>query len=121
MEELDNINNASISYSRGKPEARIIFDQYLMGIRDITPNHVVNELNNFAPQNATSITYKAGDEEYDIIIKDKALAEKKEEEGEEPVRNLEDLRHLEVSNDNNGINELRSFSKINLEIGRAHV
>lgn len=121
LEELDNINNASISYSRGKPEARIIFDQYLMGIRDITPNHVVNELNNFAPQNATSITYKAGDEEYDIIIKDKALAEKKEEEGEEPVRNLEDLRHLEVSNDNNGINELRSFSKINLGRGQGNI
>ena len=76
LEELENISNASMSYSRGKPEARILFDQYLMGIYDVTPTHVVTELNNFAPQNTTSIKYKAGDEEYDIIIKDKELAEK---------------------------------------------
>ena len=57
-----------------------MFDQYLMGINDVTPNNVVTELNNFAPQNTTSIKYKAGDQEYDIIIKDKRLAEKKKEE-----------------------------------------
>lgn len=71
LEELDNISYSSVSSSRGKPEARIMFDQYLMGINDVTPNNVVTELNNFAPQNTTSIKYKAGDQEYDIIIKDK--------------------------------------------------
>lgn len=121
LEELENISNASMSYSRGKPEARILFDQYLMGIYDVTPTHVVTELNNFAPQNTTSIKYKAGDEEYDIIIKDKELAEKEEEEDVEPVRTLEDLRNLEVVNDNNSITDLRSFSQINLGRGQGSI
>ena len=35
LEELDNISYSSVSSSRGKPEARIMFDQYLMGINDV--------------------------------------------------------------------------------------
>lgn len=121
LEELDNISYSSVSSSRGKPEARVVFDQYLMGIYDVTPNHVVTELNNFAPQNTTSIKYKAGDQEYDIIIKDKELAEKKAEEDEDPVRTLEDLRNMEVTNANNSILDLRSFSKINLTRGQGNI
>lgn len=121
LEELDNISYSSVSSSRGKPEARIIFDQYLMGIYDVTPNHVVSELNNFAPQNTTSIKYKAGDQEYDIIIKDKELAEKEEQEQETPERTLEDLRNMEVSNQNNSILDLRSFSRINLGRGQGNI
>ena len=98
-----------------------MFDQYLMGINDVTPNNVVTELNNFAPQNTTSIKYKAGDQEYDIIIKDKRLAEKKEEENQDPVRTLEDLRNMQVTNTNNSLTELRSFSNINLTRGQGNI
>lgn len=121
IEELDNVSYSSVSSSRGNPEARIIFDQYLMGVHDVTSNNVVNELNNFSPQNTTSIKYKAGDQEYDIIIKDKELAEKKETEGETPSRNLEDLRNLEVTTAQNAIVELRSFSQINLTRGQGTI
>ena len=71
-----------------------MFDQYLMGINDVVPlkattfglpfRHVPTYL-------AGYYKYKAGDQEYDIIIKDKRLAEKKEEENQDPVRTLEDL------------------------------
>lgn len=121
LEELDNISYASVTSSRGKPESRIIFDQYLMESYEVTPNQVVNELNNFAPQNTTSITYKAGDQEYDIIIKDKELAEKKEEEGVTPVRTLEDLRNMQVATSQNSIVDLRSFSTINLRRGQGNI
>lgn len=120
LEELENINNASMSYSRGMPEARILFDPYLMGIYDVTPSHVATELNNFAPQNTTSIKYKAGDEEYDIIIKDKELTYQ-EEESIEPIRTLEDLRNLEVINAKHSITDLRSFSQINLGRGQGSI
>ncbi len=119
--ELDNVSYSSISSSRGKPEARIIFDQYLMGTYEVTPDNVVNELNNFAPQNTTSIKYKAGDQEYDIIIKDKELAVKQKEEQETPVRTLEDLRNLNVTNQNNSVLDLRSFSQINLGRGQGNI
>lgn len=32
LEELENVSYSSVSSSRGKPEARIIFDQYLMDL-----------------------------------------------------------------------------------------
>lgn len=121
LEELENISYSSVSSSRGKPEARIIFDQYLMGTYDVNPNNVVTELNSFAPQTSTSIKYKAGDQEYDIVIKDKELTEKKEEEDKDPVRTLEDLRNLQVTNTNNSLAELRSFSSINLTRGQGNI
>ncbi|MDE6451524.1 MAG: efflux RND transporter permease subunit, partial [Odoribacter sp.] len=112
---------SSVSSSRGNPEARIIFDQYLMELHDVTPNNVISELNNFSPQNSTSIKYKAGDQEYDIIIKDKELAKKKETEGENPTRSLEDLRNMEITTSQNSIIDLRSFSKINLTRGQGNI
>lgn len=121
LEDLENISYSSISASRGKPEARIIFDQYLMETNEVTPNNVVSELTNFTTQNTTSIKYKAGDQEYDIIIKDKDAVEKEKEEGKAPERNLEDLRNLEVENQNSSIVELRSFSKINLTYGQGNI
>lgn len=118
--ELDNISNSSVSASQGKPESRIVFDQYLMGLYDVTSSNVANELSNFAPQNATSIKYKAGDQEYDIIIKDKELVEA-EKEGLEKERTLEDLRNLNVTNQNDALVELRSFSSINLTRGQGNI
>ncbi|MDE7074323.1 MAG: efflux RND transporter permease subunit [Odoribacter sp.] len=121
LEELDNVSYSSVSSSWGKREAKILFDQYLMGIYDVTPTNVVTELNNFAPQNTTSIKYKAGDQEYDIVIKDKQLVEKEEEDGKDPVRSLEDLRNLQVVNQNNSLIDLRSFSKINTGRGQGNI
>ncbi len=123
IEELENISYAYVSYSPGKPEARIYFDQYLMGVHDITPQNVLTELNNFKPQNKTSIKYKTDDQEYDIIIKDKELVEKakENEEYEDPVRTLDDLRRLEVKNANKSLTEIRNFSRINLTWGQGNI
>lgn len=68
-----------------------------MGINDVTPNNVVTELNNFAPQNTTHDQIQSGRSGVRIIIKDKRLAEKKEEENQDPVRTLEDLRNMQVT------------------------
>lgn len=120
LQDLENINYAWVNTSRGKPESRIQFDQYLMGIYDVTPANVVTELTNFAPENTTQIKYKAGEEEYDIIIKDKTYAEARDED-KKPVRSLEDLRNLNVTNSKNSLIDLRSFSTINLTRGQGEI
>lgn len=121
LEELENISYSSISSSRGKREAKIIFDQYLMGIYDVTPNHVATELSNFAPQNSTSIKYKAGDQEYDIVIKDKQLVEKEEEEGKNATRTFDDLRNMKVVNQNNSLIDLQNFSRLRTGRGQGNI
>lgn len=120
LQDLENVNYAWVNTSRGKPESRIQFDQYLMGIYDVTPNHVVTELVNFAPENTTQIKYKAGNQEYDIIIKDKEFAEAREED-KQPVRSLDDLREMKVTNQNGSLIDLRSFSTINLTRGQGNI
>lgn len=120
LQDLTNISYAWVNTSRGKPESRIQFDQYLMGIYDVTPNNVVSELVNFAPENTTQIKYKTKDQEYDIIIKDKEYAEA-DEKDKKPVRNLEDLRNLKVTNQNNSLIDLKSFGQINLTRGQGNI
>lgn len=120
LQDMENISYAWVNNSRGKPESRIQFDQYLMGIYDVTPGNVVTELVNFAPENTTQIKYKAGNQEYDIIIKDKEYAEA-EDKDKQPVRDLEDLREMKVTNQNGSLIGLRDFSKINLTRGRGNI
>lgn len=120
LQDLENVNYAWVNVARGKPEARIQFDQYLMGIYDVTPANVVTELTNFAPENTTQIKYKAGDEEYEIILKDKTYAEAADED-KKPVRNLEDLRNLNVTNTKSSLIGLRDFSHINLTRGQGSI
>lgn len=118
LDDVDNISYSYISATQGKPEARLLFDQYLMGAYDVTSGNVVNELTNFAPQSSTEIKYKAGDQEYDIVIKDKEFDEDKDKPME---RTLDDLRNLNVTNSNGAIVDLKSFSQINLGYGQGSI
>lgn len=111
LEDLENISNVNVSSSRGNSTAKIYFDQYLMGMNDVTPTNVTDELNNFAPQNITEVKYKEGDQEYDIIIRDINYDENDETT---QTRSLEDLRNLYVTNSNDALVQLRSFGRINL-------
>ncbi|MDR1755824.1 MAG: efflux RND transporter permease subunit [Culturomica sp.] len=122
LREQENISYAGVNTSRGRPESRIQFDQYLMGVYDVTPANVVTELMSFAPENTTQIKYKAGDEEYDIQIKDEEYVKAKEEDDEKNVqRTLDDLRNLQVSNQNGALIGLRDFSAINLTRGQGNI
>lgn len=120
MQGMENVNSVWLNTSGGQPEARLEFDQYLMGMYELTPADVVNELNNFVPENVTQVRYKAGDEEYDIIIRDRKY-ERTDEKGEKRERNLEDLRNLRVSNAKYTLTELRNFSRINLTRGKGEI
>jgi len=120
LQDIEDVSYAWVNTSRGKPESRIQFDQYLMGIYDVTPANVMTELTNFAPENVTQMKYKAGTEEYDIIIKDKEYTEA-EDEDQKPARNLEDLRNMNVTNQKGSLIDLRSFSTINLTRGQGFI
>ncbi|MDL2252127.1 efflux RND transporter permease subunit, partial [Odoribacter sp. OttesenSCG-928-J03] len=120
LQDIGNVSNAWMSTSRGIPEARIQFDPYLMGIYDVTPANVVSELNNFAPENTTQIKYKGGDDEYDIIVKDKEFSEHSDED-KKTIRTLDELRKLEIANQKNSLIDLQTFSAINLTRGKGNI
>lgn len=111
FEDLDNVSYSSISAQGGSSVAKMFFDQYLMGVNEVTPNNVSSELRNFGPESKTETKYKAGDEEYDIIIRDATYDEK---DKTTQTRTLEDLRNMQVTNSKQGLVELRNFSRISL-------
>lgn len=111
LDDLDNISNSHISVSQGSTVSKIFFDQYLMGMNEVEPSNVSQELSNFQPQSKAEVKYKAGNQEYDILIRD---INYDEDDQKTQTRTLEDLRNLEVTNKNNGLVQLRSFSRINL-------
>ncbi len=111
LDDLDNISNSRVSVSQGSTVAKIFFDQYLMGVNDVEPRNVGSELSNFQPQSTAEVKYKAGNQEYDILIRD---INYDEDDQKTQTRTLEDLRNMEVTNSNNGLIQLRSFSRINL-------
>lgn len=120
LQDLSNVSYAWVNTARGKPESRIQFDQFLMGIYDVTPSNVVTELTNFAPENTTQIKYKEGDQEYDILIKDREYAEAADED-KKAVRSLEDLQNMDVTNQKGALVDLKSFSQINLTRGQGNI
>jgi len=119
LEDLDNISGAYVSSSRPKREAKILFSQYLMGVQDVSIQNVIGELNNFSPENVSSIKYKTDNQDYDIIIKndDDTLNNKKAEK----EMSLKELQDLEVPNKDNNLIKLEEFSKINLAFGKGNI
>lgn len=111
FDDLDNVSYSNVSAQAGSTVAKIFFDQYLMGVNEVTPGNVVSELTNFGPESKAETKYKAGDEEYDIIIRDMTYDEK---DKTTQTRTLEDLRNMEVTNSKNGLVQMRNFSRINL-------
>ncbi|MGL5681842.1 MAG: efflux RND transporter permease subunit [Marinifilaceae bacterium] len=123
IKELENISTCNVSATQRKPEAQLRFNQYDMGVNDVTLQNVSSELASFRPQTTTETKYKTDNEEYDITIKDKNLYDKQQEKKdyEEPQRTLDDLRALQVDNSNNAPIELRKFANINLRSGSATI
>ena len=108
IEELDEVSGARMNYSQSSPEAKIRFDQQLMGMYDITPSKVMSELNSFNHETSTNSTFKDGTDEYAITIKDQ-----ESDKGDiEKDRTLEELKRLVVIGKGNSSHNLSSFSKI---------
>lgn len=89
LDDLDNISNSYVSVSQGSTVSKIFFDQYLMGMNNVEPGNVSQELSNFQPQSKAEVKYKAGNQEYDILIRD---INYDEDDQKTQTRTLEDLR-----------------------------
>lgn len=120
MNELDNISSTSMNTSDWERVAQIRFDQYSMNMYGVTSNDILNELRSFAPQTTTELTYKAGDQEYDIIIKDKTFDETPKEEREE-VRTFDDLKAMDITTSEGSIVKLEQVAKLNRTWGKSTI
>jgi multidrug efflux pump subunit AcrB/ABC-type multidrug transport system ATPase subunit len=109
IENLESIRRANVSVSRNRPEVHMYFNQLLLTEYGIELNNITTGLNAFSSEFSAGVSFKQGDEEYDIIIKEQ-LAEGEEEEEEE--RGMEDLRKLPINSQEGGIYELQDVADL---------
>jgi len=109
IENLESIRSANVSVSRNRPEVHLYFNQLLLTEYGIELNNVTSGLNSFSNEVSAGVSFKQGDKEYDIVIKEQ-LQEGEEEEDDE--RGMDDLRRLPVTSMEGGIYELQDFADL---------
>jgi multidrug efflux pump subunit AcrB/ABC-type multidrug transport system ATPase subunit len=112
-ENLDDISSVNISTSSSRPEVHLGFDPLLMGIYNITPSNVMQELKAFQSNIESGGTFKINDESYDINIVTKGA--------EDEEKNMDDLTALQVESTNKGTVPLINVADISYAWGRSEI
>lgn len=118
-EESDNVTSARLQISREQPEVRVLFDQRLMESLNIDYASVQQEMSAFSRELESGMTFKHGDEEYDITIRSN-----KAEQNQEEQKGMEDLRNLLIDAENDSVvssHYLKDFSSLRYSEGIASI
>ncbi|MEA1886077.1 MAG: efflux RND transporter permease subunit [Bacteroidota bacterium] len=116
MEDLNTVRSVNVNIQDNTPEVQLNFNTELMSRNNISLNNVARELASFQPEYSTGVTFKQGNEEYDIIIKyDKEKAE------EEEYKNIDDLKHLQISGTGGNIVEMEEIANIVFSYGMGNI
>lgn len=107
LEDLESIRSVSTTVSSNRPEVHLDFNQLLLTEYNLALNDISSELNSFSSEFTAGVTFRQGDEEYDITIK-----EKKPDDDEEDEKTLYELQTLQVGNDNSGYYMLQDLADI---------
>ncbi|MBT4483671.1 MAG: ATP-binding cassette domain-containing protein, partial [Candidatus Latescibacteria bacterium] len=103
LEELETVNRVNLNISENRSEIHLLFDRMLMSRNELTLNDISSELGAFQSEISSGMTYKQGTDEYDIIIRNEEIDEKK---------TFDDLRSLNVHNQAGAAYELERLSRI---------
>lgn len=105
LEDLASISSVRLNVSDNRPEVHMDFDAHLMAEFGIPLTSVASELNSFQNEISSGSTFKQGTESYDINIKNYTELEKE-------VKNLGDLKLLEIPDESDTKRELQTLSDI---------
>jgi multidrug efflux pump subunit AcrB/ABC-type multidrug transport system ATPase subunit len=119
IEDLESIRRANISASSDRPEVHLFFNQLLLTEYNLTLNNIASELNTFSREFTAGVNFKQGNEEYEIIIKEKLPEGVEEEENDD--KGIEDLRNLQVSNNQGGTYDLQDIADLVYADGMARI
>jgi multidrug efflux pump subunit AcrB/ABC-type multidrug transport system ATPase subunit len=118
INNLSTINKVSLNVQDNKPEVQLHFDMDYIGRNDITLMNLSAALMTFGREYSSEATFRQGTESYDIIIKyagEDTLANKN------PVKTIDDLRHLEVSNAAGAVMEMEELANIIFAYGTGNI
>lgn len=109
IEDLESIRRANISVSNNRPEVHLYFSQLLLTEFGLNLGNVTSELSTFSREFSANVNLNQGNEEYEIIIKER-LPEGVEEEDNE--KGIEDLRRLQISNNQGATYDLQDVADL---------
>lgn len=117
IEQLETVSSVSLNVSDNSPEVHIVFDRDRMAEEDIGLSTVSRALSSFGREVSTSVAFKQGTEEYDIVIKSSEDAEDDEEED----KTADDLRELPVTTTSGASYELGQLSSLVFTRGQSSI
>jgi multidrug efflux pump subunit AcrB/ABC-type multidrug transport system ATPase subunit len=109
VDQLESVQSVNLNISSNRPEVHLYFNPLLMTEYNISLSNVLSEINSFQKEIATSIQYKQGVDEYEIIITQKPLVEGEKLKTD---RSMDELKMLQVSDAAGGIHDLQDFTNI---------
>ncbi len=109
IEDLESIRSVNVSVSSNQPEIHLHFNQLLLTDYDISLANIASELGSFSREFTSGATFKQGDEEYEIVIKQK-LPEGVDEEDTD--KGIDDLKQLKINNSAGATYDLQDISDL---------
>ena len=122
LNEQEFIRSARVSFPQRQPEVRLNFDQILLTSYEITRANISAGLNELESEFSANVTYKLGNEYYDIVIREKKPdLEEGEEEQQRRERTIEQLQTVQILSSQGGIHTLPDIATINKSFGRSRI
>jgi multidrug efflux pump subunit AcrB/ABC-type multidrug transport system ATPase subunit len=109
VDQMESVQSVNLNISDNRPEVHLYFNPLLMTEYNITLSNILSELNSFSKEITTSIQFKQGVDEYDIIISQNTLEDIEQKKTD---RTMEELRHLQVADAAGGVHDLQDFTNI---------
>ena len=109
VDQMESVQSVNLNISDNRPEVHLYFNPLLMTEYNITLSNILSELNSFSKEITTSIQFKQGVDEYDIIISQNTPEDIEQKKTD---RTMEELRHLQVADAAGGVHDLQDFTNI---------
>ena len=119
ISELDFISNTWMSFQQSRPELHLSFDQLLLNSYDISRSNIQSGLNSLNNQLSSGTTLKIGDDEYEIVIREKMTEEEEEKANRE--KTVDDLRAVQIENASGGLHDLQALAGIKYTRGLSQI
>ncbi|MBD3166042.1 ATP-binding cassette domain-containing protein, partial [bacterium] len=89
IDQLESLNNESrLSIPGETPELRLLLDNRLLTLYNISPNSIASEMSSTQGEVTASATFKQGTDEYDIVIRSSDYDEEDDEMTTEELREI---------------------------------
>lgn len=118
LDELESIGNISVNVQDNKPEVRLLFDMDYLARNNFTLMNLSAALATFGREYSSGATFKQDNESYDIIIKYYTTGNS---DTENTDKTIDDLKHLEISNNTGAIMEMEELAGILFSYGAGNI